>query len=416
MHTTQPLTLRHNFSWTFLGNVVYAGCQWVMLVVLAKLGTPEMVGQFTLGLTVTAPIMLLCNMQLRAIQATDTQGQYQFADYFSLRLVTTAIALGVIIGVILLGGYRGDAAWVILAIGIAKAIESISDIFHGFLQQQERMNHIAISMIGKGILSIAALSIAVYLTQNIVWGVMGLVAAWTIVLLWYDRPNFHRMQGILERNPLDRPSSLNFRWRTKTLLRLSWASLPLGFVMMLISLNTNLPRYFIEHYLGQRELGIFAAMTYFQVVGTTVISALGQSASPRLAKESASEGQQGFRRLLLKLIGIASGLGLLGALIAAVAGHRVLSLLYSPEFAEHSDLLVRLMVAAALWYITSILGYAATAKRKIRKQPIVLLTTILISALSCYWLVPTAGLLGAANSMLITSAVAMVGYFWLLIF
>jgi O-antigen/teichoic acid export membrane protein len=107
---------------------------------------------------------------------------------------------------------------------------------------------------------------------------------------------------------------------------------------------------------------------------------------------------------------------LFGALIAAVAGHRVLSLLYSPEFAEHSGLLVRLMVAAALWYITSILGYAATAKRKIRKQPIVLLTTILISALSCYWLVPTAGLLGAANSMLITSAVAMVGYFWLLIF
>jgi len=56
MHTTQPLTLRRNFSWTLLGNVVYAGCQWAMLVVLAKLGTPEMVGQF--ALVVTAPIVL----------------------------------------------------------------------------------------------------------------------------------------------------------------------------------------------------------------------------------------------------------------------------------------------------------------------------------------------------------------------
>jgi O-antigen/teichoic acid export membrane protein len=310
MHTTQPLTLRRNFSWTFLGNVVYAGCQWVMLVVLAKLGTPEMVGQFTLGLAVTAPVMLLCNLQLRAIQATDIQGQYQFVDYFSLRLATTILALVLIAGVILLGGYQGNTAWVILTMGIAKAIESISDIFYGFLQQQERMDRIAISMMGKGVLSIVGLSIAIYLTRNVVWGTMGLVAAWAIVLIWYDVPNSHTLPRILEKKSLDCPSLLTLKSPTKTLLRLSWTSLPLGFVMMLISLNTNLPRYFIERYLGQRELGIFAAMAYLQVVGTTVIAALGQSASPRLAREVTSEKQLGFRRLLLKLVGIASGLGL----------------------------------------------------------------------------------------------------------
>ena len=33
------LTLRMNFLWTLAGNVVYAACQWGILVVLAKLGT-----------------------------------------------------------------------------------------------------------------------------------------------------------------------------------------------------------------------------------------------------------------------------------------------------------------------------------------------------------------------------------------
>jgi hypothetical protein len=51
---TGGLSLRKNFSWTFVGNVVYAACQWGILVALAKLGTPEMVGQFTLGLAVAA--------------------------------------------------------------------------------------------------------------------------------------------------------------------------------------------------------------------------------------------------------------------------------------------------------------------------------------------------------------------------
>ena len=52
------LSLRANFSWTFMGRVVYVGCQWGMLTVLAKLGSPEMVGRFSLGLAVTAPIIL----------------------------------------------------------------------------------------------------------------------------------------------------------------------------------------------------------------------------------------------------------------------------------------------------------------------------------------------------------------------
>src|SRR3954469_7592651 len=86
------LSLRSNFSWTFAGNVVYAGCQWGMLMVLAKLGSPERVGQFALGLAVTAPILMFSNLQLRAIQATDARREYRFGHYLALRLATTALA------------------------------------------------------------------------------------------------------------------------------------------------------------------------------------------------------------------------------------------------------------------------------------------------------------------------------------
>jgi hypothetical protein len=47
-----------NFLWTLSGNVVYAACQWGMLVVLAKLGTHQMVGEFALALAITAPIVV----------------------------------------------------------------------------------------------------------------------------------------------------------------------------------------------------------------------------------------------------------------------------------------------------------------------------------------------------------------------
>ena len=57
-----------------------------MTIVLAKLGSPEKVGQFTLGLAMTAPIFMFATLRLRDVQATDTNQEYLFGDYFALRL------------------------------------------------------------------------------------------------------------------------------------------------------------------------------------------------------------------------------------------------------------------------------------------------------------------------------------------
>ncbi len=54
----RPLSLRSNFSWTFAGNSVYAGSQWAMLMVLAKLGSPERVDKYAIELAVTDPAIV----------------------------------------------------------------------------------------------------------------------------------------------------------------------------------------------------------------------------------------------------------------------------------------------------------------------------------------------------------------------
>ncbi len=175
--------------------------------------------------------------------------------------------------------------------------------------------------------------------------------------------------------------------------------------MMLISLNTNIPRYFIERYLGERELGVFAAIAYLMVAGNMVVSALGQSASPRLAKYYAAENSTAFRTLLLKLVGIGALLGGAAVLVALVAGREILTLLYQPEYAKQADLFVWLMVAAGIGYVSSFLGHGMTAARYFRIQmPLFALVTT-ISATACFWLIPSSGLLGAATSLIVAAIV-----------
>jgi len=417
MQQLKPLTLRRNFSWTFTGNLIYAASQWGMLVLLAKLGSPEMVGQFTLGLAVTAPAIMFSNLQLRQIQATDAKGEYLFSDYLGLRLIATALAFLIIAGITLKAGYRWETSLVILAIALAKAFESISDVFYGLIQQHERMDRIAIALMIKGPLSLLLLGIGVSLTGSVVGGSLGLAVAWGLVLFGWDLRNGklilnNSSQGreredllVADAEPAKSQNPLYPRWEGKTLGKLVLLALPLGVVMMLVSLNTNIPRYFLERYLGERELGIFSAISYLMVAGNLVVSALAQSASPRLAKYYAAGNSTAFRTLLFKLVGVGLMLGAGGVFVAVVAGRPILTLLYKPEYGERADLFAWLMVAAGITYVASFLGYGMTAARYFRVQmPLFVLVTG-SSATTCFWLIPTQGVQGAVMALIVGAIV-----------
>lgn len=397
-----PLSLRRNFIWNLLGNVVYAGAQWGILVVLAKLTNPETVGRFALGLAVTAPIIIFSQLQLRGVQATDAKGEYDFGHYFALRLVTTGLALVVIAAAAGWGGYGRSAVLVILAVGLSKAIESITDVVYGLLQRHERMDRIARSRIIKGTLSLVVMAGVVWVSGNLFFGVLGLAATWGLVMVTYDLRNARltlREQngGGVEGNPAR--LALRPIFEARRLGHLAWLALPLGFVMTLLSLRSNLPRYFVERHWGEAELGIFAALAYLLVVGDTLVSAMGQSVVSRLATYYAAGDGPKYRRLLGNLVGLAAFIGCAGVLVAGVAGRPILSILYRPEYATHHRVFTALMAVGALTYAASALNYGMMAARYFKVLlPLALGVALLTGAGSFFW-IPAHGLMGAAFAL-----------------
>lgn len=373
-----------------------------MTVVLAKLGSPEMVGQFALGLAITAPIFMFATLRLRDVQATDAKQEYLFGDYFALRLATTVLAVLVIAGIVFVSNYEREMALVVLAIAASKALEAVSDAFYGLFMQHERMDRIAKSLMLKGPLSLIGLGIGFYLTGSVFWGVAGIAIARAMILVVYDLRNASlslqlasKLAGTIIPKQLPRP-----RWNRKTLTRLVWLTFPLGIVTMLISFNTNIPRYFIEGHLGAYQLGLFAAIASFQKAAPTVVQALGRSASSRLAKYYAANNARAFRGLTFKLVGIGVLLGVAGILVALVLGRQILTLFYGPEYAMPM-LFGLIMLASGLDYIATMLLFVITSARYFRIQlPLQILTTGSV-ALASFFLIPSVGLFGAAWALII---------------
>lgn len=393
-------SLKRNVAWTLAGNCVYAACQWGMLAALTKLATPRATGEFAIGLAVTAPVFLLLNLQLRAVQSTDSRNLHSFYDYQRTRIITTSVALAVIAAFSFVAR-DGGASAAILLVGAAKAVESFSDIRYGLLQRHERMTSIAVSLMLRGLASLVAFSAAVFATRSAAWGAAAMALAGAVVFAAYDLPVTRPLQA---QAPRSGPN----------LAKLVFAALPLGIVMMLISLNTNVPRYFIDRLHGTTELGIYAALAYIPIAGHVVVDAVGQTLAPRLAVCFSSGRRDAAIQLLARGSAIACAAGAALVLIGAVAGDRLVELLYRPEYAGRPLLLVLLMIAGAIGFVGSMLGYGLTAAGAFRVQAPIYATGVLVNIAACWALIPVSGLTGAAwaligsNSvLLLLSAVAL---------
>lgn len=393
-------SLRHIAFWSLAGNVTYALCQWCLLVVIARAGTTHQVGLFALALAFTAPVMLCANLQLRSLLATDAKQEYRIGHYLAVRLVTVVLALSAI-ATLAFSLNGGEARWAIIAMAVAKAIEALSEIVYGLLQRQERMRAIATSLAIKGVAGLAGMWLALLATGDVAIGILAMAAAWAIALLAYDLPQASRLVTLGELRPV---------WERSLLLRLLRAAGPMGLVALLLSLNANLPCFFIDGHLGTAELGRFAALSYLLAAGNLVIMALGNALSPRLADQYAAGRRNEYRALLGRMLLLCLAVGVAAVAASAIIGRFVLALVYGNSYGDFADVLVLLTIGVAITWVASVLGFAVTAARQLTIQ----LPIVAVSTLACLfanaWLVPTHGLIGAAWSSIIMASALTAGY------
>lgn len=407
-HAPTRLSLRSNFRWTAAGNVVNGACQWGMLAVLARLGNAEMVGQFVLGLAISAPIMALTMLQLRTVQVTDARGEFRFQDYFAARILWTAVGLAVIVAFAGLSDFDSTTRWVVLGVGVTKCVDSITDIVRGLFQRHERMDYSGISLMLKGPGALVAMALLLWWTQNIVAAVGAMAVVWFVSFIAYDMVRARRLLAARSRETGEpQPLRPSFTW--PILARLTWVAVPLGIVMGIISLQTNIPRYVLQSYVDLESLGYFGALVYPMIAAILITGALGQSASPRLAQYFRDD-VVAYRALLRKLVYLALAVGALFVLVAVVAGGPLLGLLYGPDYAPYQREFVVVAIAGAIQLVASCWGYALTAARFFRTQVVLVILSCLATTAAAFWLIPTRGLMGAASTVLVTSIAMLIGF------
>jgi len=400
-------SLRANFLYSLAGNTIFAACQWGILTVFVKWGTSEIVGRYVFASALVTPFYSFFNLQLRQVQASDASGRFTFADYLRSRIMTTTASLAIILGLVLARSFPGR--WgIILLFGMIKATESFSDIYYGLFQRYRRLDKIGISLAARGLASLAALALAFYLTRSLYWGLAAILVAWVATLFICDIRNGRALRSPIELRDLGHlPFSKNWGRAESAIIRLGF---PLGLVMVMIALETSIPRIVMDFSRGESELGIFAALIYPTVLGAIISTAVSDASLPQLAVDYAAGNRRRFKSVAQKTVLIAMGMGLAGFVLAWLFGMWLLRFLYTPEYASHAGTFIWIMAASGFTYAASVLGAAATAMQRFKAQSMIHGLNIILLAGSSLVLIRAFGMRGGAYAILASAMFLAVSY------
>ena len=403
-------SLRRNFSWVFIGQLIFTATNWLTTVLLAKMGGSVTVGQYSTAVAIVIPIMSMTQLMLRSVLTTDSKSDFRLGDYLTLRIISTITAILAIGCLLLTGSYTPIVAMCIIWYALTPTFDGIADIYQAYLQKHEQMTRNGVSQAARGLLNIVLLGAVYAATHDLPIAILASGISSLVILIGFDLPNSVRLAKSLEAHGelpagLDWRSMVKPRWHPEVMKQLFILALPLGISVGLTTLNMFISRLFAVKYLSASDVGIFSGITNLMNLGSQGLMTISTTIMPRLASYREAKDLESFMSLIKKFGVISIGFGVFALAVSAAFGEKILAACFRHEFAQHNDVFVLTMVAGLLFYISLPFGTGLTALRIFNSQLWSSGMVTVFAIASGFVLVPMYGLRGAAYVTIIAMTV-----------
>lgn len=378
-------------KWLLGGNIIYALNQWLILTLIARELSTKDLGLYTYAISIAGPIFILMNMQLRPIYIAEfnSSNKYSFESFFSLRLYTNI--LGIVIGIAWATYTNIETLPIVICILIIKALEGFSDIIYSKYNAHNKTELITKSLLIKSVSALLAVIICIYSTKSLLLSIISIILTYVLVLTFVDFNNLKLKPNWFVFNLSEFSSIIVY-------------AIPLAIASTLISLTSNMPRYFLEDYFSLDLVGIYSVFIYFVAIGNIFINSVCQYFSPYFSIYWNSNN-----KLFLKTISycwmIAIIFGLIMVLLTYLFGKELLNIIYGSKFNNYIYELKIIILSSIFTYASVVNGYVLTAIKVLKTQVPIFLFILSSCVILSYFLIPKYGLTGAAWGTLAVSLI-----------
>lgn len=247
-----------------LGSIAFAAMQWLILVCISKFLGVEFAGAFSYYLAIFAPLAILCALNLKSVYSADITNKFTLEEYESVRGLFIFIYIG--IGSILLAVEK-EYFLIGLMIFSIKFVEVCSELIYGVWVRSGEPQKFGYSKILKFIIFLALVFFLIT-TKEEKYVYLVYPLAFFLGFFIFDL----RFSGV--------KLKFNFALVKSIFLHV----FPFVLTSALISLNTSLPRFFIDFYYDKKMMAEFMYLIYFITIATLPLSSIFQAMLPIINK------------------------------------------------------------------------------------------------------------------------------------
>lgn len=377
-------TEQKNVVWNAIGSTTNAFISLVFAIISTRINGIEDAGIFSFGFATACILFVLGGYIVRVFQVTDRSGGFTDTDYLHNRIITCLFMMLAAIGFVIVRGYSIYKTGIILLLCFYKCTEAFSEVLYGFLQKNNKLYIVGISLFLKAVCSMICFLIVDLITRNLLYSCTALVLSYLIFIAVLDFPAVSKLK--LDKSPFCIKRNL-------TLLKVGFYT----FLTTILGIYLiNVSRYIIDAIYDDSIQTVYGIL----IMPATFMGLLGQYIiQPCLVKISELIKINDYfmlKKFVVKIILTMAGLGVAVLAVAFVLEEPVLSLVYGIDLSEYKVQMMIIMAGAIFYGLQTILSYVLIAFRKTGIQAILFSVISAVSTAIAIWLVVKYETFGAA--------------------
>lgn len=382
--------IRRNALWNAFGNLVYLGLQWLITILVIRIGGYTDAGYLSLAMSITGTLQNFSHFGVRNYQVSDIESKYSDRDYILARIWTCLGSYIFCIGILFLNGYSGIQAMSILCFMLFRLVESFSDVLHGIAQKNKRLDIAGKSFLLRGIITFFCFCIIYQTTKNLWLGLLWMSILTGLCVVKYD---VRIIRGL---------SWDKQKWKRRRAIKILWECFPLCLYLFCSAAIITLPRIFLEKQFGNETLGIYAAVFTPALLLQAGAGYLFLPFLPVFAEDHYQNRKKEFLYRFYRLSATIGGSFIIIFSLSRLFGAQVLQLFLGEQILGYEYLLDGVIVCTFMTAYASFLCALLTVFRKFQ----VLLIGNIASLICCYIISPLFlkkfGIQGASIALIVS--------------
>lgn len=346
-----------SYIWNMSGSMLMAFQSVIMLMILTRTLGLKDAGIFTIAFANANLFLSLGKYGMRYFQVSDLKSQFTFAEYRRSRFLTTIAMILVSVGYVLIvqnkNAYTVEKSMTIIWMCLLKVIDAVEDVYHGFYQQNNRLDMAGKELTFRLLITIIVFGTGVILLHSLLYSLIIATVISFLVFIVLNRFMIKEFQGEIGNVK---------REKVALILKLCFPLFIGSFLSFYIG---NAPKYAIDAMLTDEIQACygFIAMPVF------VIELLnGFIFNPIIYKISTLWGEKkirAFMTMVVRQIGIIIAITAICMFGAYIGGIPALSWLYNTDLTAFKAELLILLVGGGF---LGLVGFLNTMNTVIRQQ------------------------------------------------